>query len=373
MPAPVFVHSNWRTGGTALMAALRRDEACRIFFDPFNLTLSLPWSQIQHLDATTWPSGHPADMGGYFAEYAPLVEYDHVRGAREAYAWSYVMKADDEDQQQQYIASLVDLASSRDQLVVLKFEQTEGRVAWLRRHFPDAIHVGLLRDGDAQFRSWMTLLVVHNNAGFFESGHRLAKDNPAFFGAAHVADSIDLADWDELRSLFDVFYAATTRVRLEAMDVTLDLSPESRESVDDQAQALQGLPAHVIRALLDALRATRASVPPKSGPTLAELRLMHDVVMPVRMENTDLVARCTQLRSQLAVTTAERVSVLALRDEMASALRDAEDGLSGTRAALAAAEEDAAVARASFSEVTSSTSWRLTSPLRWMSRWARSS
>ncbi len=253
-------------------------------------------------------------------------------------------------------------------MAIVKFEQTEGRVAWLRGYFPNAIHVGLLRNREAQFRSWMALLVIHNHAGFFESAHRLVRDNSTFFGAEGVADSIDLASWDELRCLFDVFYDATTRVRLTAMDVVFDLSPESLESVDDQAQRAYGLPEHASRALIAALRITRASVPRQSGLTLGELRRMHEVVMPARMENTTLRTRCDQLWSGMGATRAELTSLVAHRDELTNALRDAERRLSGAVEALAAANEDTATARESLLEATSSKSWRMTEPLRRMSR-----
>ncbi len=372
--SPIFIHSNCRTGGTALLAALRRDPAVCVFHDPFNLALTLPWSQIETHDPTAWPSGHAVDMGTYFAEYAPLVDHDRVCGASDDYSWSYCMKADDEDiGQEQYISSLIDLASSQNQVAIIKFEQTEGRVAWLRRCFPNAIHVGLLRDREAQFRSWMALLVIHNVAGFFEVTHRLVRDNSTFFGAEGVADSIDLASWDELRCLFDVFYDATTCVRLTATDVVFDLSPESPESVDDQAQRAYGLPEHAARALTAALRTTRASVPRESGLTLGDLRRMHGVVMPVRMENTTLRTRCDQLSSEMGATWAELTSLVAHRDELTNALRDAEHRLSGAVEALATANEDIATARESLLEATSSKSWRMTEPLRRMSRFPRGS
>jgi hypothetical protein len=123
----VFIHANRRTGGTAWAAALRREPGIRLFFDPFNMAFAHDWSSMREIGPGTWESRHPADMGPYFAEYAPLVEDGRVRGASTAFHDRYVMDAETrDDAQEAFLSSLIDLAHAAGDRPVLKTEQTEG-------------------------------------------------------------------------------------------------------------------------------------------------------------------------------------------------------------------------------------------------------
>ncbi len=101
-----------------------------------------------------WPSRH-SNTGPYFAEYAPLVASRGVAGfdRRFAYDLYFMSASENKPALERYLKSLCDLAHTNRKLPVLKFTRSLGRVEWIRRHFPDAAHVVVVRSPLAQYRS----------------------------------------------------------------------------------------------------------------------------------------------------------------------------------------------------------------------------
>lgn len=57
-----------------------------------------------------------------------------------------------------YLNGLVATAKENGKSAVFKFEQLEGHLELLKEHFLSAIHIGLLRDKQEQFDSWLEQL-----------------------------------------------------------------------------------------------------------------------------------------------------------------------------------------------------------------------
>jgi hypothetical protein len=57
-------------------------------------------------------------------------------------------------------------AEGRGRQPVLKFCRSIGRVGWMRRHFPEAVHLVMLRNPALQFESARQLLLQHGNPYF---------------------------------------------------------------------------------------------------------------------------------------------------------------------------------------------------------------
>jgi hypothetical protein len=241
VPAPpIFVHSNWRTGGTALLAALRRHPALMVFIDPLNPGLGRPWSELSTLGPESWLSGHPREMGAYFTEYASLICDDHIRGWSDQYFWNYDLSADADDPgQEAYLRSLIHVAEAEGRTAVIKMEQSEGRVEWLRTRFPGSVHVGITRSWDGQFSSWATQLLLYGGDTFFAWAHHFVVRNPRLFGTHGLPAAFDIAQFSNLTEMFDAFHAVTSRVRADDCDVAFDVSPESAENPGNQVEHLR--------------------------------------------------------------------------------------------------------------------------------------
>lgn len=356
---PLFVHAGWRTGGTALGFALGEQDGVMVFHDPLNPGLSLPWSSTQGTSPTSWASGHPTRARGYFGEYEPLVEGDRVAGAKERFWLSYSMSEHAQDPEQAaYIGSLLELAKKSGKTAVIKFEQTDGRIPWLRAHFPEAEHVGLVRDGDAQLASWLVQLVVHDNAVFFSSAHSVAKRTPELFG--EVPADLDVADFAEVVALFWRFHGTTERLRRAHCDVVLDIAPESGELPADQARRMSAaLDARTVGILGRALDECRRFRPPADrrawtlerlhGASMIAPRLRGEATVLARLLD-DCSSDVTRLGCELAACEADGRNAMAARE------------VADLRVAQLIADRDAYAAE--LRTLKNSRSWRWTSFFR---------
>lgn len=131
------------------------------FYEPLNEQLAgLRATSLPELRADHWYSRHRlADP--YFAEYAPQLSPGHAgveRYERRFALQNYFGGTETEDPAlYAYLRSLLDAAGRAQRIPVLKFSRSLGRMAWLTAHFPQAEHVLVLRDPQAQFRSITTL------------------------------------------------------------------------------------------------------------------------------------------------------------------------------------------------------------------------
>ena len=337
-----------------------------LFHDPFNPLLSAPWDAVRHIGPSSWPSGHPDRAGGYFAEYAPLVRDGRIQGPSECFFDSYAMSATDDDPAQEaFLGALIALAADDGRRAVMKFEQTDGRIPWLRARFPDAVHIGLLRNSEAQFQSWLVMLVEHGAQDFFEGAHRMScAAAPLFPGVPSVFDP---SSWDCLDALFHAFHQATERLRREGCDLVLDVAPESQDALPDQIARVEGCldagTAGLMIRSLQAARAGAAEVRP-SGWTLEALRKCHGIAVPLRgqvHELNEVMARLVADRALVDAAWAEGNAAWAAANEQVVLL---DTRLRNATEALEVAEASRSELDERLGTLMLSRSWRVTAPLR---------
>jgi hypothetical protein len=152
----VFLHAGWRSCGTWLWDVLRENAGVRAYYEPLHEGLaSLDHAAIAQFRPDSWGSGHGGGAP-YFTEYSDLLKSGGgVAGYRRRFAFDDFFAGPDRDDAplRGYLASLLDLAHREGRLPVLKFCRSLGRVPWLARNFPRALHVVMMRDPVAQWRS----------------------------------------------------------------------------------------------------------------------------------------------------------------------------------------------------------------------------
>jgi len=152
----VFVHSGPRTGSTYIFGKFRAKPRTMCWYEPFLpdlATATRAW--LESWNRNDWDSGHP-DMAPYCLEYLPLLRSGGVgiRRFRPDFADAYFFRTEgDLPEQYAHLKQLNDHARSRGRQSVLGFCRSLGRVPWLKRRFPDAVHVLLLRDPVQQWLS----------------------------------------------------------------------------------------------------------------------------------------------------------------------------------------------------------------------------
>jgi hypothetical protein len=216
--APIFLYSSWRTGGTAFALALKKDNM--LFIDPLNPGL-MDFQSAQNATTEGWSSNHPPGFL-YFEEYLPLMvdgKLDHFPNLNH-----YKFRNSPEmfrSQLIEYVAQLIEHAKCNKKSAIFKFEQLEGHVDLLRRNFPGAIHIGLIRNPLEQCDSWFEQLAL-GNSHFFDAAMSLIKGDPEFFEQSSSTQVLSNQE------IFDVYYSKLLSVRVE-LDATLNLYEDSRE------------------------------------------------------------------------------------------------------------------------------------------------
>ncbi len=171
---PVFLHSGWRSAGTWVWAQLRTLSDVLAFCEPLHESLaSLREESLGESRPESWDSRHPQTRP-YFEEYAPLLrERGGVAGFQRAFSFDtfFMDEHARSDQLATYLRELEALAQDASKVPVLKFARSHGRVGWMRRHFPHAVHAVIVRDPVEQWAS----------------GWRLAQQGTPYFLAAPIA------------------------------------------------------------------------------------------------------------------------------------------------------------------------------------------
>ena len=147
----VFLHCGWRTRGTWIWNQFRQLRGIAGYYEPLNeLLATLRPSEVSSLTADSWPSGHKGLTRPYFDEYRPLLKDDRAGVAhyQARFATDDFFAAPDAamPELEGYLRTLLNDARHRGEQPVLKFCGSLGRVGWMRRRFPDAAHIVVLRD-----------------------------------------------------------------------------------------------------------------------------------------------------------------------------------------------------------------------------------
>jgi hypothetical protein len=195
----IFLHAGWRSCGTWLWEALRDRDTVRAYYEPLHEDLhALDRAALTRFSPGSWDSGH-SPGGPYFAEYLPLLRHGvfgdraGIRGYQRRFAFDDFFRDphDDDPALRAYLQSLIDAARAEGRVAVLKFCRSLGRVPWMARHFPDAMHAVVLRDPVAQWLSARRQMEVAKNRYFVLAPFVILARN-----AAHpmVADAIARLD-----------------------------------------------------------------------------------------------------------------------------------------------------------------------------------
>jgi hypothetical protein len=164
----ILLHTGWRSGGTWIWSRLRAKPGVLGFYEPLHDVLAtLDHAQIERETPDAWESRH-GGAAPYFAEYAPLLRQRFLRPPRGVRLYAqrfaherYFLRPNEaDDALQLYLGSLLNARSGR--VPVLKFCRSLGRVAWMQRRWPDALHAMVLRDPVAQFASIAAQLAAGN-------------------------------------------------------------------------------------------------------------------------------------------------------------------------------------------------------------------
>jgi hypothetical protein len=197
--AAIFLHSGWRSCGTWLWEALRECRTVRAYYEPLHEDLdSLDRAALTRFSPGSWDSGH-SPGAPYFAEYLPRLRHNMfgdrpgIRGYEQRFAFDdYFRDPDDDDPAlHAYLQGLIEAARAEGRVPVLKFCRSLGRVPWMARHFPDAMHAVVLRDPVTQWLSARRQMEVMKNRYFVLAPFVILARN-----AAHplVADALARLD-----------------------------------------------------------------------------------------------------------------------------------------------------------------------------------
>ncbi len=269
----VFLHTQWRSRGTWLWAALRRDPKALGFYEPLHEMLAeLTPAMIAAHRPEAWDSGHPA-MEPYWREFAPLLrpEQPGVPGFSPEFTTDAVFVPAEAPQPAlaAYLRRLLEYATGQGKAAVFKFCRSLGRVGWMQAQFPQALHLVLLRSPWAAWLSARRQLEEHGNAFFLSSPLLLLVRNCEAPPVARVcealrvplprlrrreaatareacATAVGALSWAERYRVFLAFWLAATLAALGADSLFVDAdllagSARYRHGISAQITAASGL------------------------------------------------------------------------------------------------------------------------------------
>ncbi|MET3248421.1 hypothetical protein ABIE53_005231 [Burkholderia sp. OAS925] len=191
----IFLHTGWRSGGTWVWSRLRALNGATGYYEPLsNVLADLSLADVS-ASRPTLTSGHPPLDAPYFDEYRPFLQ-ESVRGVsgyRRTFGIDRFGDVPDAEfpALAAYLRSLCEYAQKQSSVPVFKFCRSSGRLPWLRQAFPDAMHVGVLRNPASQFASGWLLNQQWRNPFFVAAPFRVLGLNRA---EPLVKQIIDLCD-----------------------------------------------------------------------------------------------------------------------------------------------------------------------------------
>jgi hypothetical protein len=167
----VFLHTQWRSGGTWIWSRCRDWESVCGFYEPLHEEAgNFRRAGLKRLRPANWRSNH-GETAPYFEEFRPLIP-ENGRGVAlydERFAFDRFFLAPDapEDPElERYLQSLIAHAAALGRMPVLKFCRSAGRTGWMQARFPDAAHFIVLRDPVSQYLSIRSLMEKQRNRYF---------------------------------------------------------------------------------------------------------------------------------------------------------------------------------------------------------------
>lgn len=139
------------------------------FCEPFNEQLGeLTRQEARNVGPSTWPSGHPGTKA-YFAEFFPLFTASRgVEGFNLEFAYQRFVPEDGfegnlDDEQIHYVDNMLDLARTNHKIPVIAFTRSLGRLLALKRAF-GGVHVFIYRN---LYDQWMSYLGQYQGGNSF--------------------------------------------------------------------------------------------------------------------------------------------------------------------------------------------------------------
>lgn len=271
---PVFLHAGVRSGSSYLWSKFRELRDVMAFYEPFSEDLGrMPRQFFLTHGPQTWRSGHQT-TAPYYLEYAPLARDEGVgiEGFRAPFSYENYFRAEDDlPEQRRYLQMLLDMAHHEEKAPVLGFSRSLGRLPWLSRHFPGAVHVVLVRNPVEQWLSGYefyrstqnTYFLVHPILCLQQPG-----DN-AYMTDLNVRMSTSLQENQfSPAALYEVFlhvYGASTMEAVAYADLVVDIdllsaSPSYRAFAMERIRELTGLPVDLSDARVGSHPEARAVV-----------------------------------------------------------------------------------------------------------------
>jgi len=164
---PIFLHSGYRSGSTWFWNRFRECADACAYCEPFNVKLAVLTPEVIAADRPdAWPSGHPAGIRPYNAEYEPLLAPGGgVRMYEQRFGIETYYKTEADLGIDGYLAMLVGHARRLGKVPVLGFCCSLGRVQWFRK-FADGWNVVTWRNPRDQWLSCHRQWTEHANFSF---------------------------------------------------------------------------------------------------------------------------------------------------------------------------------------------------------------
>lgn len=223
--APIFLHTSWRTGGTALAFAFREQPACALFYEPINIALRNPEKAFL-ASPGKWDSRHPSSAP-YFNELEKFLTGDEsIRNFPDLDLFTFESPNKEWlDELAKYLHMLIDHAQGEGKVPVFKFTNLEGHLDLLRNEFPSSTNIAVGRGRSEQLMSWLSQ-AANSNYEFFKAGSKMigAESTNPFIGKRKLEQlsnndiSSVIDDFNQYRDLLDSFH--------KKMDLVINISPE---------------------------------------------------------------------------------------------------------------------------------------------------
>ena len=163
--APVFIHSLFRTGSTYVWLKFRNNEQYYCYYEPFNEVLSILTTDVSNLlnkNIAVDVLGHPAIKKRYFFEYEKLLT-DGVPGVpnfKKSFTFDDFYCFEEHIDLKNYINFLI--SNTNGKIPVFQFNRSALRVKWFKRQFSNSHNIYLLRNPRDNWASYMNHLEKGN-------------------------------------------------------------------------------------------------------------------------------------------------------------------------------------------------------------------
>jgi hypothetical protein len=167
MNPPVFLQTGFRTGGTWLWSRFRQCSEVMAFYEPLNEAFEgITQEANSGMKSLVRSLNHPTLETPYFQEFIPFIgeQMAGVRHYRAEFGLQTYFEPPDEQPLElaHYLSQILDYAEQLGKQPVLKFTRALGRADWLRRTFPSARQILLVRNPWPQFQSGWELAKQQN-------------------------------------------------------------------------------------------------------------------------------------------------------------------------------------------------------------------